>query len=45
MDFIKGNNRDQITISNLEMQIEPENPVRFVDAFVEQLEMCQLGFC
>ena len=44
MDFIKGNNRDQITFSTLESQIEGNNPVRFVDAFVEHLELTQLGF-
>lgn len=44
MDFIKGNNRDQLVFSILEMQIEPENPVRFADAFVEHLELDQLGF-
>ena len=32
MDFIKGNNRDQLVFSTLEMQIEQDNPVRFVDA-------------
>ena len=37
MDFIKGNNRDQVTFSTLESQIEENNPVRFVDAFVEHL--------
>ena len=37
MDFIKGNNRPQITFSTLESQIEESNPVRFVDAFVEYL--------
>ena len=26
------------------MQIEPYNPVRFVDAFVDHLDMSQLGF-
>jgi len=44
MDFIKGNNRDQMTFSNLEMQIEQDNPVRFVDAFGEHLDLSQLGF-
>ena len=44
MDFIKGNNRHQLVFSNLEMQIELDNPVRFVDAFVEHLELSQLGF-
>ena len=30
--------------SPLEMQIEQDNPVRFVDAFVDHLDLCQLGF-
>ena len=38
MDFIKGNDRDQMMISSLEGQIDQNNPVRFVDAFVEHLE-------
>ena len=37
MNYIKGSNRDQIVFSSLEIQIEPENPVRFVDAFVEHI--------
>ena len=44
MDFIKGNNRHQITFSTLESQIEENNPVRFVDAFVEHQDLTQLGF-
>ena len=44
MDFIKGNNRHQITFSTLESLIEENNPVRFVDAFVEHLDLTQLGF-
>ena len=44
MDFIKGNNRDQIQFSSLEMQVSDENPVRFVDVFVEKLDLNQLGF-
>ena len=44
MDFIKGNNRNQMIFSTLEIQIEQDNPVRFVDAFVEQLDLYQLGF-
>ena len=44
MDFIKGNNRDQLVFSTLEMQIEQDNPLRFVDAFVEQLDMSRLCF-
>ena len=43
MDFIKGNDRDQNTFFTLESQIEENNPVRFVDAFVEHLDLTQLG--
>ena len=44
MDNIKKNNRDQLVFSTMEMQIEQDNLVRFVDAFVEQLDLYQLGF-
>ena len=44
MDFIKGNDRDQNTFITLESQIEENTPVRFVDAFVEHLNLTQLGF-
>ena len=44
MNFIKGNNRNQMIFSTLEMQTELDNPVRFVDAFVDQLDLNQLGF-
>ena len=44
MHFIKGNNRNQKMFSALEMQIEQDNPVRFVDSFVEHLDLSQLGF-
>ena len=44
MHFIKGNNRNQKMFSTLEMQIELDNPVRFVDAFVEHLNLSQLSF-
>ena len=44
MDFIKRNNRDQLVFSTLEMQIELGNPVRFVDAFVDHIDLSQLGF-
>ena len=32
MDFIKGNNLNQMIFSTLEMKIEQDNLVRFVDA-------------
>ena len=44
MNFIKGNNRDKLVFSTLEIKIEQDNPVRFVDAFVEHLDLSQLGF-
>ena len=44
MGFIKGNNRNQLVFSTLEMQIEQDNPVRFVTAFVEYIDLSQLGF-
>ena len=44
MNFIKGNNRHQQVFSTLEMQIKHDNPVRFVDAFVDHLDKSQLGF-
>ena len=34
MDFIKGNNRDQIQLSSSEINVREENPVWFIDAFV-----------
>ena len=44
MGFIKGNDRDQNTFITLESQIEENNSLRFVDAFVEHLDLAQLGF-
>ena len=44
MEFINGKNYDQVTFFTLESQIEKNNPVRFVDAFVEHLDLTQLGF-
>ena len=44
LNFIKGNNLNQLVFSTLEMQIEQDNPVRFVDAFVDHLDLSQLGF-
>lgn len=44
MDFITGSDRDQMTISTLDSRIDQSNPVRFVDAFVECVELVQLGF-
>ena len=44
MGFIIGNDRYQVTFSTLESQIEENNPVRFVDAFEENMDSKQSGF-
>jgi transposase len=46
MAYIKGIGRDQITIlpDCLEDYVSADNPVRVVDAFVEQLDIGALGF-
>ena len=44
MDFIKGNHRHQLVFSTLEIKIEQDNPVRFVAAFVDHIDLNQLGF-
>jgi transposase len=46
MAYIKGENRDQITLMPdcLDDYVSAENPVRVVDAFVEQLDIAALGF-
>ena len=42
--FLRGNNRNQLVFSTLEMQIEQDNPVRIMDTFVEHLDLGQLDF-
>lgn len=44
MQHILSKNRHQIEFTSLEDLIETDNPVRFVDAFVDKLELNQLGF-
>ena len=44
MGFIQANDRDQVTFFTLESQIEENNPVRCVNAFVKHLDLTQLGF-
>ena len=43
MPQIQGINREQITFSNLESQIAKDNEIRFIDAFVDKLDLKQLG--
>jgi transposase len=44
--FVEGVDRDQTTLFPvcLEDWIDEENPVRVIDAFVEELDLCGLGF-
>jgi len=44
MNFITPQNREQITFGSLEDKITTDNPVRFVDGFVEQLELEKVNF-
>jgi len=46
MDFIRGVSRDQGTLfpERLDDYITDENPVRFLDAFVDELDLEALGF-
>ena len=37
MDFITPQGRQQISFNSLEDKIQTDNPVRFVEAFVEHL--------
>ena len=44
MEFISGINRHQMQLCSLEDSINQDNVVRFVDAFVEKLDIEKLGF-
>ena len=46
MDYIQGKPRSQIVLieSSLEEVIEQENPVRFIDAFVDSRKLDEFGF-
>lgn len=46
MSYITGNDRGEVLLlpEALEDYIAPENPVRFLDAFVEQLDLKAAGF-
>ena len=44
MEYISTANRSQLEINCLEDLIERENPVRFIEAFVEKLDLAQLHF-
>ena len=44
MEFIQGSNRQQIYFSSLKEQVNSANAVRLMDAFVNNLDLFQLGF-
>ena len=44
MQHISGISRQQLQISSLEDKIALENPVRFVEAFVENISLESIGF-
>lgn len=44
MNYIQPVNRHQVSFSSIEEQIEPDNAVRFIEAFVEQLDLKQLHY-
>lgn len=44
MNYIQPVNRHQISFSSIEEQIEPDNAVRFIEAFVEQLDLEKLHY-
>ena len=44
MSYLGVQDRFQIQMRSMEEFIDKENVVRFVDAFVEQLELEKLGF-
>ena len=44
MEFISGTDRRQYSMVCLDDAIDENNPVRFIDAYVTQLDMKELGF-
>ena len=44
MRFITGNDRHQFQFHSLNDKIAANNPVRFMDAFVDQIDLQKLGF-
>ena len=44
MQHITGISRQQMHFSSLEDTISPDNQVRFIDAFVEYIDLSKLDF-
>jgi transposase len=44
MHFKRGSDHNQTTFSTLDDQVEADNPVRLMDAFVDKLNLSKPGF-
>ena len=44
MQHIQGISRNQLQVSSLEDTIAVDNPVRFIDAFVNSIDLEKIGF-
>ena len=46
MDFVRGTPREQIALfpEVMEDYISEDNPVRFIDAFVDEMDLMKRGF-
>lgn len=46
MSYLRGPDREQVQLlpSSVEEYVTPESSVRFIDAFVEGLDLVKLGF-
>ena len=44
MQHIQGISRNQLQVSSLEDTISQDNPVRFIDAFVNHIDLNKIGF-
>jgi hypothetical protein len=44
MHYVNPTNRHQLTFGSLEEKVASDNPVRFIDAFVDTLDLSKLGF-
>ena len=45
MDYIEGTDRDQTVLfpESLEEYVSADNPVRVIDAFVDSLDLAEIG--
>jgi len=44
MEYIQASNRYQLSFGSLEDSIEQDNPIRLIEAFVQQLDIAQLCY-